>query len=87
VHAQTYRRFRKTGTAPPSQPGTDFTILACAQYAAYLLGSVLSGVIADRFGYAPLFGAATLLPVAVLLGTLRLLAERYRPGSGVRLLR
>ncbi len=26
--------------ASPAQPGTDFTILACAQYAAYLLGSV-----------------------------------------------
>ena len=62
--------------ASPSQPGTDFTILACAQYAAYLLGSVLSGMIADRFGYALLFAAATLLSVVVLLGTLRLLAGR-----------
>jgi MFS transporter (putative signal transducer) len=62
--------------ASPAQPGTDFTILACAQYAAYLLGSVLSGMLADSFGYAWLFGLGTALSVVVLAGSLALLGGR-----------
>ncbi|MGF6232317.1 MFS transporter (putative signal transducer) [Inquilinus ginsengisoli] len=64
--------------ASPTQPGTDFTMLACAQYAAYLLGSVLSGTLADRFGYAWLFGLGTALSVVVLAGSLALLLGRGR---------
>jgi len=58
--------------ASPTQPGTDFTILACAQYAAYLLGSVLSGTLADSFGYVWLFGLGTALSAVVLAGSLTL---------------
>lgn len=49
------------------QPGTDFTILACAQFAAYLVGSIVSGHIADAFGYAILFGSAALLSGLVVV--------------------
>jgi PAT family beta-lactamase induction signal transducer AmpG len=58
-----------------AQPGTDFTILTCAQFSAYLAGSIVSGRIADAFGYAPLFGAATLLSVLVVFATMRLIAK------------
>lgn len=54
--------------ASKDQPGTDFTILACAQLVIYLAGSSLAGILADRLGYSILFGLATVLSaVAVLL--------------------
>lgn len=43
------------------QPGTDFTILTCAELVVYLLGSSVAGFLADRFGYSALFGSATLI--------------------------
>jgi PAT family beta-lactamase induction signal transducer AmpG len=69
--------------ASPSQPGTDFTILACAQYGAYLLGSILSGTLADTFGYASLFSLGTVLSVVVLAGSLALLRGRHRAAGDV----
>lgn len=61
------------------QPGTDFTILACAQLLVYLVGTSVSGVLADRFGYGPLFVISTgLSAVAVLLTWLLL----RRQGAG-----
>lgn len=68
--------------ASPAQPGTDFTILACAQYAAYLLGSILSGTIADNFGYAPLFGLGTALSVVTAVVAVALLI-RGRDGPEI----
>jgi PAT family beta-lactamase induction signal transducer AmpG len=62
--------------ASPTQPGTDFTILACAQYAAFLFGSALSGTLADSFGYAWLFGLGTALSVVVLAGSMVLVSGR-----------
>ncbi|MGO1075011.1 MFS transporter [Inquilinus sp. CA228] len=62
--------------ASPAQPGTDFTILACAQYAAFLFGSALSGRLADGFGYAWLFGLGTALSVVVLAGSMVLMSGR-----------
>jgi PAT family beta-lactamase induction signal transducer AmpG len=53
------------------QPGTDFTVLACAQLVVYLAGSLASGRIADAFGYGPLFAGATLLS---LIGTVMTVA-------------
>ena len=47
--------------ASTDQPGTDFTILACAQLIVYLLGSFISGKLADLFGYSTLFLLATAL--------------------------
>ena len=40
------------------QPGTDFTILACAQMVVYLVGSLISGKLADLMGYGALLGLA-----------------------------
>ena len=56
------------------QPGTDFTILACAQLLVYLAGSLLSGRIADALGYGWLFALSTALSAVAVLATLRLLA-------------
>lgn len=67
------------GVCSREQPGTDFTILACAQFAAYLLGSIVSGHIADTFGYAALFGAAALLSILVVGIIMRLFANPRWP--------
>ena len=62
--------------ASTDQPGTDFTILACAQLLVYLIGSSLSGMLADRYGYGALFAIATLLSaVAVLLARHLMLSQ------------
>ncbi|WEX90687.1 RhtX/FptX family siderophore transporter [Sinorhizobium garamanticum] len=45
------------------QPGTDFTILSCAELVVYLLGTAIAGYIADQFGYAALFSSATAISV------------------------
>lgn len=55
------------------QPGTDFTILACAQLVVYLVGSLVSGKLADLLGYGALFGLATLLSGLATLATVRML--------------
>ena len=47
--------------ASSDQPGTDFTILACAELLIYLIGSSVAGYLADKFGYADLFMLATVL--------------------------
>jgi MFS transporter (putative signal transducer) len=62
--------------ASKEQPGTDFTILACAQLIVYFGGSMISGRIADLLGYGPLFGLATLLSIIAVVITTRLLALR-----------
>lgn len=61
------------------QPGTDFTILASAQFAAYLAGSIVSGHLADLFGYAALFGAAVPLSLFVVAAILWLFSTSGRP--------
>lgn len=58
-----------------SQPGTDFTILACAQLVVYLIGSSLSGVLADMMGYGALFGISVILSGAAVTGTVSLLTK------------
>ncbi|TDH60810.1 RhtX/FptX family siderophore transporter [Dankookia rubra] len=55
------------------QPGTDFTTLACAQLIVYLVGSLVSGRIADALGYSTLFGIAAALSGGAVLATLALL--------------
>ncbi|MDZ5698228.1 MFS transporter [Chelativorans sp. M5D2P16] len=64
------------------QPGTDFTILACAQLIVYLAGSMSSGALADLLGYGALFGISTALSAAAVLATLTMLrANPARPGA------
>lgn len=60
------------------QPGTDFTILACAQLVVYLLGALISGKLADALGYSALFGLAALLSGLATVATLRLLGASLR---------
>lgn len=58
-----------------SQPGTDFTILACAQLVVYLVGSSLSGVLADLLGYGALFSLSVALSGVAVAGTVWLLSR------------
>ena len=60
--------------ASKSQPGTDFTVLACAQLVVYLAGSSLAGVIADQIGYGALFALSAAISLAAVLFTRRRLA-------------
>lgn len=63
-------------TASKEQPGTDFTILACAQLIVYFAGSMISGKIADTLGYGALFGLATLLSFVAVVATIRILNRK-----------
>lgn len=62
-----------------SQPGTDFTILACAQLIVYLVGSSLSGVLADLLGYGALFSLSTVLSGVAVAGAMMLLNRAPQP--------
>ncbi|KQT60719.1 MULTISPECIES: RhtX/FptX family siderophore transporter [unclassified Aureimonas] len=65
---------RASGT---DQPGTDFTILTCAELVVYLVGTSIAGLVADRFGYPALFLSATvlsLLGIALAAAMLRRLS-------------
>ena len=57
------------------QPGTDFTILACAQLLVYLAGSMLAGKLADTLGYGALFSLATAISAAAVIATVRMIAR------------
>lgn len=54
-----YSFFMKS--ASRDQPGTDFTILTCAELIVYMLGASIAGYIADWLGYAALFSTATVI--------------------------
>ena len=57
------------------QPGTDFTILACAQLLVYLAGSMLAGRLADTLGYGALFCLATAIAAVAVIATVRMTAR------------
>jgi PAT family beta-lactamase induction signal transducer AmpG len=67
--------------ASKDQPGTDFTILACAQLIIYFIGSMLSGRIADLLGYGTLFSVATVLSLIAAIATMRILAAQPSASS------
>lgn len=71
-----YSLFMKASST--DQPGTDFTILTCAELIVYLIGSSIAGFLADRLGYAPLFGIATLVSLLGIALAYRQLAELGR---------
>ena len=56
------------------QPGTDFTILACAQLLVYLAGSMLAGKLADTLGYGWLFSIAAAISAVAVIATVRMIA-------------
>jgi len=53
-----------TKNSSDEQPGTDFTILTCAELIVYMAGASVAGLVADRMGYSALFSTATLLSLA-----------------------
>lgn len=59
------------------QPGTDFTLLACAQMIVYQFGGAASGFIAQSIGYGGLFALATVISMVASFGT-RLHEARFR---------
>lgn len=65
------------GASSRKQPATDFTILSCAQLIVYMLASTVSGVLADTFGYAPLFTFATLLSLVGLIWCMRQIPKAH----------
>ncbi len=46
-----------------SQPGTDFTLLSCAELVIYLIGASVAGYVADKLGFPALFTISTLISV------------------------
>ncbi len=71
-----YSLFMKASSR--DQPGTDFTILTCAELIVYMIGSAIAGFLADRLGYAPLFGIAALVSLLGIALAYRQLAELDR---------
>ena len=65
------------GASSRSQPATDFTILSCAQLIIYMLASMISGVLADYLGYAPLFTFATVLSLVGLIWCMRQIPKAH----------
>ena len=68
-------------TSSSDQPGTDFTILACAQLLVYMAGSTAAGSVADLFGYGALFATSTAISAVAVLATIWLLRGAHRAGS------
>ena len=58
------------------QPGTDFTVLACAQLIVYLAGSMVAGILADLLGYGALFLLATAISAIAVAVTAKLLLRQ-----------
>ncbi len=67
------------------QPGTDFTILACAQLLVYLAGSMIAGKLADAIGYGWLFSIATLISALAVIATVRMIASHKQPSAGQKI--
>lgn len=55
------------------QPGTDYSILSCAQVLIYLIGWASAGLIADYLGYSSLFVVATIISLGSILMSVWLL--------------
>ncbi len=70
------------GASSQSQPATDFTILSCAQLIIYMIASMISGFLADTFGYAPLFTFAALLSLIGLVWCMRQIPKAHPAYAG-----
>ena len=60
------------------QPGTDFSIFACAELLSYMLSSMAGGFIAKQFQFSGLFATATAIAVGCWLATAALLRRHAR---------
>jgi len=65
------------------QPGTDFTILACAQLLVYLAGSMIAGKLADTLGYGWLFSIATAISAVAVIATVRMIGATRDRRAGL----
>jgi MFS transporter, PAT family, beta-lactamase induction signal transducer AmpG len=74
-----YSFFMKS--ASDDQPGTDFTLLACAELVVYIIGTSIAGIIADRVGYAWLFSLATVISVLGIALSLLMLRQLKPPAE------
>jgi MFS transporter, PAT family, beta-lactamase induction signal transducer AmpG len=74
-----YSFFMKS--ASDDQPGTDFTLLACAELVVYIIGTSIAGIIADRVGYASLFSLATVISVLGIALSLTMLRRLKLPAE------
>ena len=63
--------------ASPDQPGTDFSVLVCAELLSYMISAMAGGYIAKQLGFATLFGIASGLALLSWLAA-SLLLKRYR---------
>jgi RhtX/FptX family siderophore transporter len=63
------------------QPGTDFTIFACAELLVYLVGMAVSGYLAANIGYAALFALGAGLSVPCTIVAVWYLRRRCRRAS------
>lgn len=68
--------------ASPGQPGTDFTVLVCAELLTYMLSSMAGGAIAQQLSFTGLFVVATVLGLLSLLLT-PVLMRRAAPALGM----
>lgn len=57
------------------QPGTDFTILSCAQLVVYLAGSMIAGRLADTVGYGAVFSLSVVLSAIATAASVLLLSK------------
>lgn len=63
--------------ASPEQPGTDFSVLVCAELLSYMISAMAGGYIAKQLGFAAMFGVATALALLSWLAASMLLRQ-YR---------
>jgi PAT family beta-lactamase induction signal transducer AmpG len=66
-------------TASPRQPGTDFSILVCAELLSYMLSSMAGGFIAKQLGFVGLFSVASGLALLSWWLTKALLLRSRKP--------
>lgn len=65
--------------APREKMSSALGVNQTAQFVGILVGPLLGGLIADRFGFRPVFLFTALLCLAVALGTAFLVEERFAP--------
>ena len=70
-------------TASRRQPGTDFSILACAELLSYMLSSIAGGFIAKQLGFSGLFAVGSVLALVCWWATWYLLRHQPVVASGV----
>lgn len=63
-----------------TQPGTDFTLLTCAELVIYLIGASVAGYVADKLGFEALFTISTIISI-LGVGTSVWILRKIKPGN------